>query len=103
MSDKKATKKEQPATKVSKSDKPASPETSGKKFAGQRFYSTSTPTARANSAAEQAKYNKPNACSLNAYFATHGISDPVLRAMMEAFTPVRRATMDDWNKIFETF
>ena len=75
----------------------------GKQWRGQQHVPITTPAAVEADLAIQRSYNKPDAISIDAYFARLGVRDPVRIAGMKAYTAVRHATFEDWNNIFTTY
>lgn len=75
----------------------------GKSYKGQDNYPIRTAEDVEADRAAQVPYDKPDAVSLDVFFNLRGHRDPTLRAAMQAFTVVKRATLADWDTIFERF
>ena len=76
----------------------------GKRWRGQKHWAITTPAKVAALNAERAPHEAdPNAVTIEAYFINRGIRDPVRQAAMKTYTNLRKARMDVFDKIFETF
>ncbi len=82
---------------------PAVLPTLGKKFKGQKFVTIKTSEMVEAETKLNQKYAGPNAVTLTAYFVHRSIRNPVQQASMAAYTKVKRATVQDFDKIFEKF
>lgn len=75
----------------------------GKKSRTEQFSTVKT----AEQVQEEQDINKehdaPDAVTLEAYFSLKGIRNPTKRAMMVAYTKVKRATVAAFDEIFSTF
>ena len=81
----------------------STPSELGKQWRGQRFAPIMTSAQLAEIGEVQKKYNKPDAVSIEVYFAHKKVRDPVSQAGMLAYTVVRKATIEDWNTIFANY
>jgi len=75
----------------------------GKKFAGEKFPTVKSAEDVAAERELQKQFEHENAVPLSVYFTIRRITDPVKQAMMEAYTKVRKATLEAFDEIFETF
>lgn len=75
----------------------------GKKWSTEKFSTVRSAETIAKLKEEQAKYEDPNAIPLSVYFANRRVNDLVQRSMMEAFTPIRKATQEAFDEIFKNF
>jgi hypothetical protein len=75
----------------------------GKQWRGQRFAPIQTSAGLQAIADVQREYDKPDAVSIDVYFAQRKVRDPVVIAGMMAYTVVRKATIEDWNTIFVNY
>jgi hypothetical protein len=75
----------------------------GKKWAGEKFPTVKSAADVVASQELQKEYVHENAVPLSVYFTKRRINDPVKQAMMFAFTKVRKATIEAFDEIFETF
>jgi hypothetical protein len=74
----------------------------GRTYRGEGAPPITTPDAVAELHAMQAPFSaKPGAMSIQVYFITKGIDNPILQASMAAYTKVRIATVEDFDEIFE--
>jgi hypothetical protein len=78
-------------------------ETRGKSYRGQKHYPVKTLAEVEAEAKAQVLFNKPGAVSLQTWFAARGHNDVVKRAAMRAYTKINRATLEDWDAIFDKF
>ena len=96
-------KKKKAAVAVSE-EKPLSDKVRPKEFKGQRFVQTKSPAAVKREIEEKTRAKKdPDVVAIDAYFSMKGISDPVCRAAMRAYTTSRFATYAEFEDIFSTF
>lgn len=75
----------------------------GKKFPGEKFSTVRSAEEIAATNEENKKYDVENAVPIDAYFMKRRITDPVKKAMMEAYTKVRKATVEAFDEIFDKF
>lgn len=75
----------------------------GRTWKGQEFPPVRTEEDVKEQADLQRQYDKEGAITLDVYFAQKGIRNPVQHAGMRAYTKITRATVEDWDAIFEKF
>lgn len=75
----------------------------GKQWRGQSTVPVRTAEDLAADQLVQKEYAKPDAISLDTYLSMRGVRDPAFLAGMKAYTVVRHATVEDWQKIFATY
>ena len=84
-----------------KDNETRTPVTVGRAYRGQTSHPIRTPEDVAQQREEQKKYDKPGAVTIKVYFATRGITSPIMQASLLAFTRVHAATVEDFDAIFE--
>ncbi len=73
----------------------------GRTYRGQASPPITTAEAVAKVQATQAEFaTKPGAVDVRVYFAGKGIDNPILQASLLAYTDVRTATPEDFDKLF---
>lgn len=75
----------------------------GKKWKTEKFVTTKTAEDVLAQQELNKQYEDPNAVPLSVWFTTRGVRDHVKQKMMEAYTGVRRATLEAFDEIFKTF
>lgn len=75
----------------------------GKQYKGQKHYPVTTVEAEAERRQEQAPFDKPDAVTIEVWFAHRKHRDLVKQAMMRAYTKIKTATLSDWDTIFANF
>ena len=85
----------------------AAPEASkaklGKAYKGQSFVPVIAVEDVIAQNEAQKPFDKPGAVDLSTYMAMRGFRDPAMRAAMQTYTKVQRATPEDWDTIFTKF
>ena len=76
-------------------------ESTGKTFKGQQFVPVKTEADVQAEIDAQKPYAKEGAVAIETYFAMRGHRDPVMQASMLAYTKVRKATVEDFDVIFQ--
>lgn len=75
----------------------------GKSYRGQTFVPIESPAGIAVRDAIQKDFDVVDAVPIEVYFRVRGYESPHVRAAMLAYTMVRRATLEAWDRIFATY
>lgn len=81
---------------------PSSSQT-GKVYKGQKHFSVKTTEDVVAETKLQKQYNKPGTVKLSVWFSVRGVRNYTQQQAMRAFTKVKKATLEDWDAIFQKF